>query len=163
MTTPSRPSRGHCTGKPRARNRRRPARPLLDFGSLRPGSLCLGLRSPCVTTFNIAIRPPADNIGVSHRVAEVSSGHYPTRIIMENRLSYVQVTACAEREIQHHLMAAATRPRGSHAADLHLGAAIGAFDLWRCLMTELGAEGFEQSYATDAQRLQALLGSASSS
>ncbi|MDR8919398.1 hypothetical protein [Burkholderia multivorans] len=78
---------------------------------------------------------------------------------MENRLSYVQVTTCAEREIQHHLMAAATRPRGSHAADLHLG----AFDLWRCLMTELGAEGFEQSYATDAQRLQALLGSASSS
>ncbi|MBU9618508.1 hypothetical protein [Burkholderia multivorans] len=82
---------------------------------------------------------------------------------MENRLTYVQVTACAEREIRYHLMAAAARPRGSHAADLHLGAAIGAFDLWRCLMIELGAEGLEQSYAGDAQRLQALLGAASSS
>ncbi|CAB3972944.1 hypothetical protein BCO9919_05543 [Burkholderia cenocepacia] len=45
---------------------------------------------------------------------------------MEVPVSYVQVTACAEREIQHHLSEAASRPRGSHAADLHLGAAIGA-------------------------------------
>ncbi|MBY4672426.1 hypothetical protein FEP95_02013 [Burkholderia multivorans] len=76
---------------------------------------------------------------------------------METSLSYVQITACAEREIQHHLTEAASRPRGSHAADIHLGAAIGIFDLWRCLMIELGIEQGEVGYMSDAQRLEALL------
>lgn len=76
---------------------------------------------------------------------------------METPISYGQVTACAEREIQYHLNAAASRPRGSHAADLHLGAAIGAFDLWRCLMVELGVADVDGAYTTDAQRLEALV------
>ncbi|MBU9512554.1 hypothetical protein [Burkholderia multivorans] len=76
---------------------------------------------------------------------------------METPLTYVQITACAEREILHHLTEAASRPRGSHAADLHLGAAIGIFDLWRCLMVELGIEQGESGYTSDAQRLEALV------
>ncbi|SDR07756.1 hypothetical protein SAMN05443026_2708 [Burkholderia orbicola] len=76
---------------------------------------------------------------------------------METPISYVQVTACAEREIQHHLTEAASRPRGSHAADIHLGAAIGAFDLWRCLMVELGVGEVDEGYLADAQRLDALV------
>ncbi|WP_321862562.1 hypothetical protein [Burkholderia cenocepacia] len=76
---------------------------------------------------------------------------------METPLSYVRITACAEREIQHHLNEAASRPRGSHAADIHLGAAIGVFDLWRCLMVELGAEEVDETYLSDAQRLDALV------
>lgn len=76
---------------------------------------------------------------------------------MKTPLSYVQVTACAEREIQFHLNEAASRPRGSHAADLHLGAAIGAFDLWRCLIIELGVADVDAGYMTDAQRLEALV------
>ncbi|WP_254215130.1 hypothetical protein [Burkholderia multivorans] len=46
---------------------------------------------------------------------------------------------------------------GSHAADIHLGAAIGIFDLWRCLMVELGTEHSEAGYMSDAKRLEALL------
>ncbi|MBU9261719.1 hypothetical protein [Burkholderia multivorans] len=76
---------------------------------------------------------------------------------MEAPLTYERITACAEREIQHHLTEAASRPRGSHAADIHLGAAIGIFDLWRCLMVELGREQGEAGYMSDAQRLEALL------
>ncbi|KGC06324.1 hypothetical protein DM81_4849 [Burkholderia multivorans] len=76
---------------------------------------------------------------------------------MEAPLTYERITACAEREIQHHLTEAASRPRGSHAADIHLGAAIGIFDLWRCLMVELGREQGEAGYTSDAQRLEALL------
>ncbi|MBR8300923.1 MULTISPECIES: hypothetical protein [Burkholderia cepacia complex] len=76
---------------------------------------------------------------------------------METPLNYAQITACAEREIQHHLTEAASRQRGSHAADIHLGAAIGAFDLWRCLMVELNVGDDDASYAFDAQRLEALV------
>ncbi|HHT8972202.1 TPA: hypothetical protein ACT5CR_003775 [Burkholderia cenocepacia] len=76
---------------------------------------------------------------------------------MEAPLSYERITACAEREIQHHHIEAASRPRGSHAADIHLGAAIGIFDLWRYLMVELGMEQGEAGYMSDAQRLKALL------
>ncbi|MCA8305441.1 hypothetical protein LGN24_28545 [Burkholderia seminalis] len=76
---------------------------------------------------------------------------------METPFSYVQVTACAEREIQYHLNEAASRPRGSHSADLHLGAAIGVFDLWRCLIVELGLADVGGAYMTDAQRLEALV------
>lgn len=77
--------------------------------------------------------------------------------MMERPLSYVQITACAEREIQYHLNETASRPRGSHAADIHLGAAIGAFDLWRCLMVEAGVAEVDESYMSDAQRLEALV------
>ncbi|WP_051657062.1 hypothetical protein [Burkholderia cenocepacia] len=76
---------------------------------------------------------------------------------METPLSYVQITACAEREIQYHLNEAALRPRGSHAADIHLGAAIGAFDLWRCLMAEVGLAEVDETYMSDAQRLEVLV------
>ncbi|MBU9445138.1 hypothetical protein KTE62_25900 [Burkholderia multivorans] len=76
---------------------------------------------------------------------------------MEVPLTYERITACAEREIQHHLTEAATRPRGSHAADIHLGAAIGIFDLWRCLMIELGIEHGKVGYTSDVQRLEALV------
>ena len=76
---------------------------------------------------------------------------------MEMPASYLQITACAEREIQHHLTEAASRPWGSHAADLHLGAAIGAFDLWRCLMVEFGVAEVDEAYMSDAERLEALV------
>ncbi|KWF17598.1 hypothetical protein WT56_32625 [Burkholderia pseudomultivorans] len=82
---------------------------------------------------------------------------------MKVPLSYERITACAEREIQYHLTEAATRSRGSHAADIHLGAAIGIFDLWRCLIIELGIEQDEIGYTSDAQRLEALLRLASQS
>ncbi|CAB5285128.1 hypothetical protein IST455A_04764 [Burkholderia multivorans] len=76
---------------------------------------------------------------------------------MEVPLTYERITACAEREIQHHLTQVASRPRGSHAADIHLGAAIGALDLWRCLTLELGVERVGASYASDERRLEALV------
>ncbi|MBR8322114.1 MULTISPECIES: hypothetical protein [Burkholderia cepacia complex] len=76
---------------------------------------------------------------------------------MEMPASYLQITACAEREIQHHLTEAASRPRGSHAADIHLGAAIGVFDLWRCLMVEFGVVEVDETYLSDVQRLEALV------
>ncbi|KVQ82152.1 hypothetical protein WK07_11760 [Burkholderia multivorans] len=76
---------------------------------------------------------------------------------MEVSLNYAQITAYVEREIQHHLAESASRPRGSHAADIHLGAAIGMFDLWRGLMMELGMERGGGDYACDAQRLEALV------
>ncbi|MDR9053022.1 hypothetical protein [Burkholderia multivorans] len=75
---------------------------------------------------------------------------------METPISYMQITVCAEREIQHHLNEAASRPRGSHAADIHLGATIGAFDLWRCLMVELGAGERNESCLEALVRLTAL-------
>ncbi|RQZ93210.1 hypothetical protein DF058_19960 [Burkholderia cenocepacia] len=76
---------------------------------------------------------------------------------METPISHVQITVCAEHEIQHHLNEAASRPRGSYAADIHLGAAIGVFDLWRCLMVELGARDTDETYLSDAQRVEALV------
>ncbi|WP_270955738.1 hypothetical protein [Burkholderia pseudomallei] len=82
---------------------------------------------------------------------------------MDFPLSYVQLTACAEREIQYHLNEAASRERGGHAADMHLGAAIGAFDFWRCLMVEVGVPEVDETYMSDAQRFEALVRLASSS
>ncbi|WP_367190245.1 hypothetical protein [Burkholderia sp. Ed8] len=69
-------------------------------------------------------------------------------------ISYVEATVCAEREIQHHLAEAASQTRGSYAAHIHLGAAIGAFDLWRRLTVELDAD---ETYISDTKRLAALL------
>ncbi|PRF87232.1 hypothetical protein [Burkholderia multivorans] len=76
---------------------------------------------------------------------------------MELPLIYERITACTEREIRHHLTEASSRPRGSHAADIHLGAAIGIFDLWRCLVVELSMEQDEAGYTADVQRLEALV------
>lgn len=76
---------------------------------------------------------------------------------MDIPVSYMQITACAEREIQYHLNESTSRPRGSHAADIHLGAALGAFDLWRSLMVEAGVAEEDETYMSDAQRLEALV------
>ncbi|KWF21167.1 hypothetical protein [Burkholderia pseudomultivorans] len=76
---------------------------------------------------------------------------------MEVPLTYERITTCAEREIHHHLTEAATRPYGSHAVDRHLDAAIGIFDLWRCLVIELGIKQAEVGYMADAQRPEGLL------
>lgn len=76
---------------------------------------------------------------------------------MEMPISYEQITACAEREIQHHLDEAAAHPSGGHAADIHLGAAIGAFNLWRCLIVDLGVAEVSEAFMSDAQRLEALV------